>query len=56
MTKSMIKGEKAQLSNIMAETVLNVGITCQLGAEAVDISCFGIDADGKLSDDRYFIF
>lgn len=56
MSKDMIKGEKAQLEALMPGTVLEVGLNCQLATEAVDLSCFGVDSDGKLSDDRYFIF
>ncbi|MDR2076939.1 MAG: TerD domain-containing protein [Desulfovibrio sp.] len=56
MTKLLIKGEKIKLEDIGARSAFNVGVACRVGTESPDISCFGIDAEGKLSDDRYFIF
>ena len=51
------KGEKAKLSDLTPSTDLTVGVSLQ-GAnnEAFDISLFGVDAAGQLSDDRYMIF
>jgi stress response protein SCP2/uncharacterized protein (AIM24 family) len=49
------RGQKSQLSAITPGTDLYVGI--QVSAPGTwDVSCFGLDADGKLSDDRYFVF
>ncbi len=40
-----------------AATRLTVGVALNaLAGVALDISCFGVDAANKLSDDRYFIF
>lgn len=53
----LIRGQKAKLSDLTPAPVFEVGI--QIAAPAgsvVDVSCFGLDADGKLSDDRYFVF
>lgn len=53
----LIRGQKARLSDLTSAAVLEVGIRIAGPAGSdVDISCFGLDADGKLSDDRYFIF
>lgn len=56
MTKALIKGEKLRLGDIGVGASFSVGINCRIGSDIPDISCFGVDADGKLSDDRYFIF
>jgi tellurite resistance protein TerA len=56
VTKLLIKGEKIKLEDVGAGSGFNVGVACRVGQESPDISCFGIDAGGKLSDDRYFIF
>jgi tellurite resistance protein TerA len=56
MAKSLIKGEKIKLEDVGTGPVFNVGVSCRVGTESPDISCFGIDSGGKLSDDRYFIF
>lgn len=56
MTRSLVKGEKIKLDDVGAGSSFNVGVVCRVGSERPDISCFGIDAEGKLSDDKYFIF
>ncbi len=54
---SFIRGQKAKLSDITPATTIEVGLTVQpLAGNSLDVSCFGLDANGKLSDDRYFIF
>ena len=51
------KGQRAKLGDLTAETVLEVGVQLTFGAPCtVDISCFGVDANGQLTDDRYLIF
>jgi tellurite resistance protein TerA len=54
--RSFQKGEKAKLADLTAAQDVSVGIQLQATGGDVDISCFGVDASGKLSDDRYFIF
>ncbi len=49
------RGQKAQLSTITQSTDLYVGIQVNAPGEW-DISCFGLDNDDRLSDDRYFVF
>lgn len=52
-----IRGQKAKLADLTSAPVLEIGIQIASPAgSVVDISCFGLDGDGKLSDDRYFIF
>ncbi|MDR0355312.1 MAG: TerD family protein, partial [Deltaproteobacteria bacterium] len=54
--KSMVKGEKTKIEDLGLSGKLEVGVSCGMAGATPDISCFGVDADGKLSDDRYFIF
>lgn len=54
--KNMVKGEKVKLEDLALSAGFEVGLSCRIAGAAPDISCFGIDANGKLSDDRYFIF
>ncbi len=51
------RGQKSKLSDLTPATSLVVGIDIQAnGNSDIDISCFGVDAAGQLSDDRYFVF
>ncbi|MBW1598798.1 TerD family protein, partial [Streptomyces sp. JJ38] len=56
MARQFQRGHKAKLSDLTAGTDLYVGV--QIGGPGLtfDISCFGLDGDEQLSDDRYFIF
>ncbi|MBX6389724.1 MAG: TerD family protein, partial [Frankia sp.] len=55
MVTQFSRGQKSQLSAITSGTDLYIGI--QINAPGTwDISCFGLDADDRLSDDRYFVF
>jgi tellurite resistance protein TerA len=55
--KPLIRGQKCKLSDLTSVTTLHVGIAVSGGAGQVfDCSCFGVDANDQLSDDRYFIF
>lgn len=54
--KNLIKGEKVKLEDLGVGAEFEIRIACQLSRAMPDISCFGVDADGKLSDDRYFVF
>lgn len=35
---------------------MDIVVSAQIGAGEADFTCFGVDAAGKISDDRYFIF
>ncbi|GEM_PF-214074 len=54
---NFIRGQKAKLTDLTSSTVLQVSLAIVDQANRTfDISCFGVDAQNKLSDDRYFIF
>ncbi|MFI7272546.1 TerD family protein [Streptomyces sp. NPDC049879] len=50
------RGQKSRLSDLTLGTDLYVGVQISAPGLVFDISCFGLDADERLSDDRYFIF
>jgi stress response protein SCP2/uncharacterized protein (AIM24 family) len=56
MTREFQRGHKARIGDLTAGTDLYVGVHIGGPGLTFDISCFGLDADERLSDDRYFIF
>ncbi|GGZ83860.1 hypothetical protein GCM10010371_49570 [Streptomyces subrutilus] len=56
MAREFQRGHKAKISDLTAGTDLYVGVQISGPGLAFDISCFGLDADERLSDDRYFVF
>ncbi|WP_030560625.1 TerD family protein [Streptomyces aureocirculatus] len=56
MAREFQRGHKARISDLTAGTDLYVGVHIAAPGVTFDISCFGLDADERLSDDRYFIF
>jgi stress response protein SCP2/uncharacterized protein (AIM24 family) len=56
MAREFQRGHKAKISDLTAGTDLYVGVSIAGPGLSFDISCFGLDAEEKLSDDRYFIF
>lgn len=53
----LIRGQKIKLSDISSSNQLQIGLFVITSSQLVlDISCFGVDTQNKLSDDRYFIF
>ncbi|WP_329136235.1 TerD family protein [Streptomyces sp. NBC_01476] len=56
MAREFQRGHKAKISDLTAGTDLYVGVQITGPGLGFDISCFGLDAQEKLSDDRYFIF
>ncbi|MEU6079453.1 TerD family protein [Streptomyces sp. NPDC047108] len=56
MSREFQRGHKAKISDLTAGTDLYVGVQIAGPGLSFDISCFGLDADERLSDDRYFIF
>ncbi|MFF0080513.1 TerD family protein [Streptomyces canus] len=56
MAREFQRGHKAKISDLTAGTDLYVGVQISGPGLTFDISCFGLDADERLSDDRYFIF
>ncbi|MFE9837235.1 TerD family protein [Streptomyces sp. NPDC005551] len=56
MAREFQRGHKAKISDLTAGTDLYVGVQITGPGLTFDISCFGLDADERLSDDRYFVF
>ncbi|MFH9421551.1 TerD family protein [Streptomyces sp. NPDC017529] len=56
MAREFQRGHKARISDLTAGTDLYVGVQIAGSGLTFDISCFGLDADERLSDDRYFVF
>ncbi|MEV6264479.1 TerD family protein [Streptomyces sp. NPDC051784] len=56
MAREFQRGHKAKISDLTSGTDLYVGVQIAAPGLSFDISCFGLDADEQLSDDRYFIF
>ncbi|MFI7298012.1 TerD family protein [Streptomyces sp. NPDC050121] len=56
MPREFQRGHKARISDLTAGTDLYVGVQIAGPGLTFDISCFGLDADERLSDDRYFVF
>ncbi|MEU2685558.1 TerD family protein [Streptomyces hygroscopicus] len=56
MAREFQRGHKARISDLTAGRDLYVGVRIAGPGLTLDISCFGLDANERLSDDRYFIF
>ncbi|MFF8317677.1 TerD family protein [Streptomyces bobili] len=56
MSREFQRGHKTRISDLTAGTDLYVGVQISGPGLTFDISCFGLDADERLSDDRYFVF
>ncbi|MET9415006.1 TerD family protein [Streptomyces klenkii] len=56
MAREFQRGHKAKISDLTAGTDLYVGVQIAGPGLSFDISCFGLDAAERLSDDRYFVF
>ncbi|MGX9884025.1 TerD family protein [Streptomyces sp. NPDC002276] len=56
MAREFQRGHKAKISDLTAGTDLYVGVQITGPGLTFDISCFGLDAEERLSDDRYFVF
>ena len=52
----LMRGQKIKLADLTPALQLRAGIGANSPTLSFDISCFGVDGNGKLSDDRYFIF
>lgn len=49
------QGQRLPLSNLIQGTRLTLSIAIE-SPHVIDFVCFGVDAQGKLSDDRYMVF
>ncbi|WP_210585730.1 TerD family protein [Streptomyces sp. GESEQ-35] len=56
MAREFQRGHKARISDLTAGTDLYVGVQISGPGLTFDISCFGLDAEERLSDDSYFVF
>jgi len=52
--ENLIKGQRLALSGLVTGNVVQLGLAS--AGVALDFACFGLDAAGKLSDDRYMTF
>jgi tellurite resistance protein TerA len=50
------RGQKGKLADLGCGTAFPVEVDIQAPGLSVDVSCFGLDATERLSDDRYMIF
>ena len=50
------RGQKGKLADMGCTGAFPVALTVAAQGMDIDISCFGLDADGKLSDDRFLVF
>lgn len=52
----MIRGQKLKIADITSN-VLQFEVSIQVvGSLTIDVSCFGVDSQGKLNDERYMTF
>jgi stress response protein SCP2 len=54
--KSLLRGEKVRLKEMSSSLQGKVQVRAVAPGLSIDFSCFGLDAAGQLSDDRYLIF
>ena len=52
--ENLIKGQRLALSGLVTGNVVQLGLSS--AGVPLDFACFGLDAAGKLSDDRYMTF
>lgn len=53
---TLSRGQKIKLADLCSALQLQVALRFDAPHLKFDFSCFGLDENGKLSDDRYFIF
>ena len=46
------KGQKCKLADLTGSGQLRISVTVSLPGSEADVTCFGVDGAGKLSDDR----
>ena len=52
--ETLTKGQRLPLAHLVPDGVLELGVAAQ--GLALDVACFGLDAAGKLADERYMTF
>jgi tellurite resistance protein TerA len=53
---SIQRGQRVSLKDILPSRKFQLGANISSSGVVVDFSCFGLDSNGKLSDDRYMTF
>ena len=53
---SFTRGQKGKLADLGLGAAFPVTLDIAAGSMDVDVSCFGLDAEGQLSDDRFMVF
>ncbi|MBP0449037.1 TerD family protein [Kitasatospora sp. RG8] len=56
MTRELVKASRVRIADLTPGTDLYLGVYLSAPGLVFDISCFGLDAEERLSDDRYFVF
>jgi tellurite resistance protein TerA len=54
--QQFLRGQKGKLSDLGCGASFTVTVDLAAPGVALDASCFGLDAAGKLADDRYMVF
>jgi tellurite resistance protein TerA len=54
--QNFIRGQKVKLADLGLANRFAVDVDLPAARQAVDVSCFGLDAAGRLSDERYMVF
>jgi len=54
--KQFSRGQKSKLDDLGCGQTFNVDVELKIGGASADVSCFGLDAAERLSDDRYMVF
>ena len=54
--KQFSRGQKSKLDDLGCGQSFNVDVELKIGGTSADVSCFGLDASERLSDDRYMVF
>jgi tellurite resistance protein TerA len=50
------RGQKGKLADLGCNSPFTVGLELDTAGMSVDVSCFGVDAADKLSDERFMVF
>jgi len=53
---SFSRGQKGKLADLGLGSAFTLTLAVAAGGQEVDVSCFGLDAAGQLSDDRFMVF
>ncbi|MEI6045087.1 MAG: TerD family protein, partial [Chloroflexota bacterium] len=55
--KQIMLGQRLKLSDLTTSKVIQIGVfVAGSTGQVFDLSCFGVDSNNQLLDDRYFIF